>query len=59
MSFLSDKYTDIEKWRKEARAAVCELMPYNPPETPLDAAVHDEYIKDGLIYRHVSYTQPS
>ena len=58
MSFLSDKYTDVEKWQGEARAEVRGLLSYNPPETPLDSQVHDEYVKDGIIYRHISYAQP-
>jgi len=58
MSFLANKYTDVDKWQEEARAEVNKLMPYNPPETPLDSQVLDEYIKDGLIYQHVSYAQP-
>jgi hypothetical protein len=58
MSFLSDKHADAEKWRKEAREKVRGLLGYDPPDVPLDAAVHNEYIKDGLIYRHVSYAQP-
>ena len=58
MSFLSDKYKDVEKWREEARAEVRRLLSYDPPETPLGSEVHDEYAKDGLIYRHISYAQP-
>ena len=58
MSFLSNKYANIEKWQKEARSEVRGLMRYNPSETPLDAIVHDEYVKDGLAYQHISYAQP-
>ena len=58
MSFLADRHTDVEKWRTEARAEVAKLMPYNPPEIPLDTKTHDEYVKDGLIYQHISYAQP-
>ena len=58
MSFLSDKYTDVEKWQEEARTEVRRLLSYAPPEMPLDSAIHDEYVKDGLIYQHISYAQP-
>ena len=58
MSFLAAEYTDVEKWQDEVRAEVRRLLNYNPPETPLDSQVHDEYIKDGLVYKHVSYAQP-
>ncbi|MCL2096245.1 MAG: S9 family peptidase [Oscillospiraceae bacterium] len=57
-SFLSDKYSDVKQWQEEARAEVRKLLNYNPPETPLDTAIHDEYIKDGLVYQHISYAQP-
>ena len=58
MSFLASQHTDVEKWQDEARAEVRRLMAYNPPETPLDAKILGEYIKDGLIYQHISYAQP-
>ena len=58
MSFLAGGHTDVEKWRGEARAALSGLLSYNPPDTPLDAQVHREYIKGGVSYRHVSYAQP-
>ena len=58
MSFLSDKHTDVDKWKQEARGEVRKLLLYNPPEVPLDPVIHDEYLKDGLIYQHISYAQP-
>jgi len=58
MSFLSDSHTNVEKWQKEARALLSRLLNYNPPKMPFDTVVHDEYVKDGLIYRHISYAQP-
>jgi len=58
LSFLSDKHTDVDKWQAEARAAVKKLLIYDPPETPLDVKIHDEYTKDGLFYQHISYAQP-
>jgi dienelactone hydrolase len=61
MSFLADKYADVEdveKWQEEARAEVRRLLNYNPPGTAFDTKIHDEYVKDGLVYRHISYAQP-
>ena len=58
MSFLSDEFTDTEEWRNAARAEVRRLLSYEPPETPLDAQTEDTYVKDGLVYQHVSYAQP-
>ena len=58
MSFLSDAYDDVEKWQKSARSKVRCLLSYDPPETALDPEIHDTYIKDGLVYQHVSYAQP-
>ena len=59
MSFLSADYNaaDVEKWQSESRDAVRKLLSYNPPKIPFDTIIHDEYIKDGLIYRHISYSQ--
>lgn len=58
LSYLSDAYGDVDEWRGEAKSKVRELLSYNPPDLPLDAQVHDTYVKDGLIYKHVSYAQP-
>jgi len=58
MSFLSDKYKNVEEWQNEARLEVRKLLAFNPPETPLDPIITDEYVKDGIIYRHVNYAQP-
>jgi len=58
LSFLSDTHTDVEQWQSKARKAVKSLLRYQPPKTALDPIIHDEYIKDGLIYQHVSYAQP-
>ena len=58
LSFLAGRFADVEAWRAEARAKVRELLSYAPPEVALDVAVHEEYVKDGLVYRHVSYAQP-
>jgi hypothetical protein len=57
MSFLSDKYNDAGEWQKEARAEVRRLLSYGHPETPMDVTISDEYVTDGLLYRHVSYAQ--
>ena len=58
LSFLAEEHTDVEEWQRAARARVKKLLAYDPPQLPLDARVHDEYEKDGLLYRHVSYAQP-
>jgi dienelactone hydrolase len=58
MSFLAEEHKDVDKWREEAKALVWKLLSFNPPETPMDVQTHDEYLKDGLIYKHVSYSQP-
>jgi len=58
LSFLSDKYTCVEEWRREARGTVRGLLSYEPPKIPFDARIHDEYVNGGVIYRHVSYAQP-
>ena len=58
LSFLSDAYSDVDAWQQEARAKVRGLLGYQPPKTPLDPKVHDEYVKDGLNFQHVSYAQP-
>jgi len=58
LSFLSDTFTDVEAWQKEARAAVKNLLSYTPSKMPLDEMVHESYVKDGLLYKHVSYAQP-
>ena len=58
LSFLAERHTDVEAWQGEAREVVRGLLSYSPPEVPLDTVVHDEYVKDGLVYRHVSYAQP-
>ena len=47
LSFLSDKYSDAEKWQSEARAAVRALISYNPPATPLDPQTHDNTSRTG------------
>lgn len=58
MSYLSDNHTNVNDWQESARSEVRKLTPYNPPITQLDPIIHDEYAKDGLIYRHISYQQP-
>ena len=60
MSFLSDKYgaRDVEPWREEARTKVRKLLSFNPPDVPLAPETHDRYVKDGLVYKRVSYAQP-
>ena len=58
LSFLSDSHSNVDEWQRAARAEIQRLMAYEPPETPLDAKIHDEYEKDGLLYQHVSYAQP-
>jgi len=55
MSYLSDKFCDVDEWQGAARREVRRLLAFDPPDVPLDAAVHDTYVKDGLIYQHVSY----
>jgi len=58
LSYLSDEFNDVAAWQDAARAKVRELLSYSPPKIPFDAQVHDEYVKGGLIYQHVSYAQP-
>ena len=58
LSYLSDAHSDVDVWCQEARAAVKCLLSYEPPEVPLNPEVHDSYVKDGLLYRHISYAQP-
>ena len=58
LSFLADWHSNVEEWQSTARAKVKKLLAYEPPQMPLDVQVHDEYEKDGLVYRHVSYVQP-
>ena len=58
MSYLSDTYGDVDEWVQTGRRAVKGLLSFEQPETPLDPIIHDTYVKDGLIYQHISYTQP-
>ena len=58
MSYLSDSFNDVESWQSAARQKMRELLAYDPKETPLDPIVSDSYLKNGLIYEHLSYAQP-
>jgi len=58
MSYLACDHDDVVKWQSSAREKVRKLLSYDPPETPLDPITHDTYIKDGLVYKHISYAQP-
>ncbi|MCL2708550.1 MAG: hypothetical protein FWF03_05475 [Defluviitaleaceae bacterium] len=58
MSFLDESHRDADEWRNAARGLIRNLLSAEMPETPLDLKTHDEYEKDGLTYRHVSYAMP-
>ena len=58
MSFLADEWTDVARWQAETRAAVTELLSYEPAPVPMDVRVDRQYVSDGLLYEHISYAQP-
>ena len=41
LSFLDERWTDVESWRTQARAKVFELLAWQPPACPLDPSVHE------------------
>jgi dienelactone hydrolase len=58
LSFLDERWTDVESWRTQARAKVFELLAYEPPDCPLDAKVHEIAERDGVLTERVSWAQP-
>ncbi|MGA2974488.1 MAG: hypothetical protein ABSF77_04190 [Spirochaetia bacterium] len=58
LSLLDGRWNDLEAWRTQARAKVHELLAYEPPPCPMDAAVVEVTNRDGLITERVSWAQP-
>jgi hypothetical protein len=58
LSFLDERWTDVESWRTQARARVFELLAYQPPECPLDPAVDGITERGGIVTELVSWAQP-
>jgi dienelactone hydrolase len=58
LSFLNEKFNDVDEWRLEAREEVKKLLLFTPPDIPLDTNYQDSYLKDGVEYAHISYAQP-
>src|SRR5208337_1228934 len=58
LSLLAEGWSDLESWRTQARAKVYELLAYEPPDCPLDAAVDRVTERDGMVTELVSWAQP-
>ena len=58
LSFLDERWTDVESWRTQARAKVFELLAYQPPTCPLDPVVHGISESGGVATELVSWAQP-
>ena len=58
LSFLHERWTDVESWRAQARGTVHGLLSYQPPACALDPAVLQSWERDGLVTERVSWAQP-
>ena len=58
LSYLFRKWPEVEVWRTRARAKVFELLSFNPPKTPLNAAIDGQREEDGILVEEISYDMP-
>jgi len=57
-SFLDERWNELESWKTQGRAKVRELLAYEPPAGPLEAAGGPTRERDGLVTELVSWAQP-
>ena len=55
LSYLNSKHRNIEKWRKEAKDKLQELLAYNPAPVPLQSEVISSTKRDGYTQHLVRY----
>ncbi|EJF10982.1 dienelactone hydrolase family protein [Pontibacter sp. BAB1700] len=55
LSFLNSKHRNAEKWRKEAKGKLQELLAYNPEPVPLQSEVISTTKRDGYTQYLVRY----
>jgi dienelactone hydrolase len=58
LSYLSRSWPEVEVWRARAKAKVFRLLSFDPPQTPLNAAMEERREEDGLVIERVSYNMP-
>lgn len=55
-SFLSGRWTDVDEWKREARAVMHDRLSYFPEEVPLEPEVLEETPQDGYRRLKVAFT---
>ncbi|WP_076671697.1 dienelactone hydrolase family protein [Pontibacter indicus] len=55
LSFLNSKHRNTEKWRREAKGKLQELLAYNPAPVPLESQVVSTTKRDGYTQHLVRY----
>ncbi|WP_370583196.1 dienelactone hydrolase family protein [Pontibacter sp. FD36] len=55
LSFLNSKHRNTEKWRKEAKGKLQELLAYSPEHVPLQSQVISTTKRDGYTQHLVRY----
>jgi hypothetical protein len=58
LSFLSERWTDVDAWRTSGRAKVLELLEFKPPDIPLNPKIESRIEEDGLVVEEISYEMP-
>ena len=55
LSFLSERWTSVEVWRKSCREKVLELLAFNPSALPLDPKVESRLEGGDVVVEEISY----
>jgi hypothetical protein len=58
LSFLSQRWADVDAWRETGRAKVLELLDFKPPHIPLNAKIESRIEEGGLVAEEISYEMP-
>ena len=58
LSFLSERWREVDAWRAAGRAKVLELLEFRPPDTPLNAKIESRIEEEDVAVEEISYQMP-
>jgi dienelactone hydrolase len=61
-SFLNPRFTDLAKWRTDARTAYLDALTYGPPQSPLrprtlSKKTRNGYVQEEVVFNSTAFTE--
>jgi dienelactone hydrolase len=58
LSFLLERWTDVDEWRVSGRAKILELLNFNPAEVALNPKTESRLEEEAVVVEEISYEMP-